>query len=182
MLVPGLQLIEDFISAEEELELIQNIDLFPEKWLNDLKRRVQHYGFKYNYTSKSLSMEDKLGPMPEWLTKISQKLTESRFINNPEQVVINEYKAGQGIGMHVDRVDMFGPIVASLSLLAPCEMRFVKRSPSAEEEKLTLPQRSLLVLAGEARYDWAHGISSVKCDQRISITFRTLGKDLKAKL
>ena len=86
--------------------------------------------------------------MPDWLVKISQKVAKNRFINKPEQVIINEYKFGQGIGLHVDRVDMFGPTIASLSLLAPCEMKFVKRALSAEKEKLTLPQRSLLVLEG----------------------------------
>lgn len=182
MIIPGLKLIEDFISLEEEMELVTNIDLYPEKWLDDLKRRVQHYGFRYNYTSKSLSLEDKLGPMPDWLVKISQKVAKNRFINKPEQVIINEYKFGQGIGLHVDRVDMFGPTIASLSLLAPCEMKFVKRALSAEKEKLTLPQRSLLVLEGEARYDWAHGISGVKSDCRILIIFRTLSEEMKAKI
>lgn len=182
MLVPGLKLIENFITEDEELVLIKNIDQNPEKWLNDLKRRVQHFGYKYNYTSKALSFEDKLGPMPEWLVVLCQKLTENEIIKNIEQVIINEYKTGQGIGLHVDRVDMFGPTVVSLSLLVPCEMTFAKRLPNFDKEKLVLPQRSLLILQKDARYDWAHGITSVKCDRRVSITFRTLNKNLKEKL
>ena len=45
--ISGLQYIPDFIARDEESALIANIDEQP--WLNDLKRRVQHYGYKYDY-------------------------------------------------------------------------------------------------------------------------------------
>ena len=45
----------------------------------------------------------------------------------PVQCIVNEYRPGQGIGMHADHSD-FGPVVASLSLAADWPMRFRPRS------------------------------------------------------
>ena len=40
--IKGLKNFFDFISKDEEKELLNNID--KSIWLTDLKRRVQHYG------------------------------------------------------------------------------------------------------------------------------------------
>lgn len=45
-LVGGLSLIRDFITTEEEESIIKMIDNNP--WLSDIKRRVQHYGYKFS--------------------------------------------------------------------------------------------------------------------------------------
>jgi len=50
--IPGLKYIESYITKEEEHELLAKID--ESQWLIDLKRRVQHYGYKYDYKSKKL--------------------------------------------------------------------------------------------------------------------------------
>ena len=42
--IPGLNYIPNYISKEEEHVLLDLIDKQP--WLSDLKRRVQHYGYK----------------------------------------------------------------------------------------------------------------------------------------
>jgi hypothetical protein len=43
----GLMYEENFVSPEEEKELLEHIDRG--QWLFDLKRRVQHFGYKYDY-------------------------------------------------------------------------------------------------------------------------------------
>lgn len=58
------------------------------------------------------------------------------------------------------------------------------KSYKNEEAHLYLAPRSLLVLSGEARYAWYHGISTRKIDKvqgdfnfrrrRVSLTFRTI--------
>jgi len=70
----------------------------------------------------------------------------------------------QGIGMHADHRD-FGPVVASLSLGTSWPMRFRRcgaghsiRTGQPGDEVVSLPRRSILVLAGAARRDWMHGI------------------------
>jgi len=176
----GLQYIENYITIEEELELIKNID--NQSWLNDLKRRVQHYGYKYDYKSKKITNDLRIGKLPEWLLYHSKKLQEqSIFKKEPEQAIINEYKTGQGISKHIDCIPCFDNTICSLSLLSNCIMIFEKDNQKIE---IFLKSRSLLIMTGEARYKWKHSIPARKKDmvngsynhrdRRISITFRNV--------
>ena len=79
----GLTLKENFISQAFEEELLKEIDARP--WLNDLKRRVQHYGYKYDYKTKGKL--DYLGEMPEFLLSLNPGF---KF----NQVIVNEYLPG----------------------------------------------------------------------------------------
>ena len=101
-------------------------------------------------------------------------------------VIVNEYQPGQGIAPHVDR-NCFGPTVATLSLgdSWPMEFTRVRRYAAHEEQvKLVLNVGSILVLTGEARSTWMHGIAKRKTDgrasnrrarrRRVSVTFRTM--------
>ena len=49
----GLELYPTFISIKEEKELLKFVD--DSNWLNDLKRRVQHYGYKYDYRARKIN-------------------------------------------------------------------------------------------------------------------------------
>ena len=62
--IPGLTIIEDFISEEEEKNLLKYIN--KQAWLNSLSRRVQHYGYEYDY--KSPQLKPAL-PIPEIFSK-----------------------------------------------------------------------------------------------------------------
>ena len=81
----------------------------------------------------------------------------------PDQVIANEYLPGQGISAHVDCEPCFGEVIASLSLLSACEMRFGSLS-SGETRAAILPPRSLLLLAGPAPRDWTHAIPARRSD------------------
>ena len=61
----GLEYHPDFLADSEEDRLLAHIDSFG--WLTDLSRRVQHFGYKYDYTSRSLDERARIGPLPEWL-------------------------------------------------------------------------------------------------------------------
>lgn len=157
----GLELQENFITSVREEEFLKEIDKRP--WLNDLKRRVQHYGYKYDYKTKGkLGF---LGEIPEFLKAINVGF---KF----NQVIINEYLPGQGISPHIDLPSVFGNTIASLSLGSSCIMEFAKDSSKIS---LLLPQRSLLIIQDEARYNWNHGIPARKSnikERRVSVTFR----------
>jgi hypothetical protein len=45
--VPGLKYITEYITVKLENQLIGLIDEMP--WITELKRRIQHYGYRYNY-------------------------------------------------------------------------------------------------------------------------------------
>ncbi|WP_195819404.1 alpha-ketoglutarate-dependent dioxygenase AlkB [Roseobacter sp. MH60115] len=172
----------DFISAEEADCLAHKIDA--QSWRNDLKRRVQHYGYRYDYKSRQARKEDYIGPLPPFLQVLAERLTHSgHFDSVPDQVIVNEYMPGQGISAHVDCRPCFGDVIASLSLLSSCVMRLENREASQKVD-LVLEPGSLLVLSDDARHVWTHAIPARKSDivngqkqprsRRLSLTFREM--------
>jgi alkylated DNA repair dioxygenase AlkB len=180
--IPGLTLSDDWIGKAEESQLLKQVDVGT--WRNDLKRRVQHYGFRYDYRARSVSSADYLGPLPGWLAALAGRLVDiGAFSSPPDQVIVNEYLPGQGISAHVDCVPCFGETIAILSLGCSVVMTFQCAATGARRE-MALPACSLLTLSGPARYDWLHGIPARKSDmidgartprlRRVSLTFRSV--------
>ena len=187
----GLEYHSDFLAASDEDRLLAHID--SSEWLADLSRRVLHFGYKYDYTSRSLDETARIGPLPDWLALLSDKVREAaseeaKRLLDPqrpfEQAIINEYLPGQGIAPHIDR-DCFGPVVATVSLGSPVNMDFCCDS-TGDEYTQRLESRSLVLLCGDARSKWRHGIAKRKSDtwngqetkrqRRVSITFRTVAE------
>ncbi|SEB01540.1 Alkylated DNA repair dioxygenase AlkB [Flavobacterium gillisiae] len=182
-LIEGLRLHFDFINATEEKELLKIID--ENSWLNDLTRRVQHYGYKYDYRARKIDKSSYLGDMPKWLNGLSQKLVNEKIIDFiPDQAIINEYEPSQGIASHIDCEPCFGDTIISISLGSHCVMNYSKEVNSKEKEELLIEPRSLIVMTNESRYKWYHGIPPRKTDKfndeilkrqrRVSITFRKI--------
>ena len=97
--VKGLFYFPNFITEDEERELLNNIDA--QQWCCDLKRRTQHYGFKYDYTKKRVNESMRVGEVPAFLHP-SRKLVTTLFDKEPDQIIVNEYEPGQGISRHID--------------------------------------------------------------------------------
>jgi alkylated DNA repair dioxygenase AlkB len=122
-----------------------------QSWLTDLRRRVQHYGFKYDYKGRKVTAEMRLGPLPNWLLALCEELKDRGLMPRvADQVIVNEYEPGQGIAPHVDCVSCFDDTIASLTLGSSCIMEFAKVK-TRERSSLFLGRRSLVVLSGEAR-------------------------------
>ena len=60
-----------------------------------------------------------------------------------------------GIPPHIDTHSVFEDPILSLSLQSGCIMDFKR---GEKRTSLLLPSRSLLIMSGEARYAWSHGI------------------------
>ena len=183
--IPGLTYIPDFISCEEETALLESIDNAP--WRHDLKRRVQHYGYHYDYKARAVTAEAYLGPLPAWLQPLAQRLkTDNLFPRLPDQAIVNDYLPGQGIAPHIDCAPCFDNTIASLTLGSAAMMQFTHPA-TKERQAIYLKERSLIVLSGTARYEWQHGIPARKSDvvdgfkipreRRVSLTFRNVVLD-----
>jgi len=170
----GFQYLSDYITQSDHNLLIQKID--EQSWLSDLKRRVQHYGYKYDYKARAIKQSLHLGELPDWLLILAQKLHYDNLISElPDQVIVNEYLPGQGISPHIDCVPCFTDTIISLSLGSPCVMEL-------NTIPILLEPKSLVVLKDDARYKWTHSIPARKTDKfegqvitrerRISLTFR----------
>ena len=184
----GFELLKDFISATQELELIDVID--SSKWSTELKRRVQHFGWRYDYKARRVSQKDYLGPLPLWAQELAQQLFDKGlFPEVPDQVIVNNYEGPQGISKHIDCPECFRGPVATISLLETWDM-FFTRKVAGETLKFVqpLPRRSVALLAGEARNVWLHEIPARQTEhkrprvRRISVTFRKVDADAPAGL
>jgi alkylated DNA repair dioxygenase AlkB len=180
--VPGLQYVKQYESAQAEADVLGAADAEP--WLADLKRRVQHYGYRYDYKARKVDPSMYLGPLPVWAQPLASRLVADGYMPAaPDQLIVNEYEPGQGITAHVDCVPCFGPVVCSVTLGSQCVMELSALEGNGVES-LLLERGSLVVLAGEARYKWRHAIPGRKSDsvagrvlpreRRVSLTFRTV--------
>lgn len=177
--IPGLKYVDDFISEDHEDYLLNYID--SQDWDESMNRRVQHYGYKYNYRARKVTKSTYLGDIPiEFITTTVDIVSE--FMKyGIDQVIVNEYLPGQGITPHIDCEPCFRDVIISLSLCSPCIMNFINIEDDRKID-IWMEPRSIVVLSGDARYKWMHGISPRKNDtwngikypreRRVSITFR----------
>jgi alkylated DNA repair protein alkB family protein 8 len=246
VVVPGLVLIPNFVSEEEEEALVAILTGPQAPWARPqsnpslsgtVKRRVQHYGYVFDYeTADVLRDRSKEGadcpPLPalpcdflnlegyieksvsqgrgwEALAGVIERTRKHDFAPDlsesdvavdtvcfPElnQMTVNEYKEGSGIGSHVDTPSAFGDGLISISLNAGIAMEFRlthqeakndegDNAPSTLRKLVYLPRRSLLLMSGPARYLWEHMIVTRMTDthegqvisrgRRVSLTLRT---------
>lgn len=181
-LPPGALYVAEFIDLPMQDTLIAAVDGLP--WIEDLKRRVQHYAYRYDYRARTVMPDAYLGPLPDWAIDLAGRLVGNGWFERaPDQLIVNEYLPGQGISAHVDCVPCFGDVIVSISLLSTCEMVFKARGTD-DRRVAVLEPRSALLLSGPARFDWTHEIPARKSDpvngqrlmrsRRLSLTFRTV--------
>ena len=125
--------------------------------------------------------------------RISLTSTETVF-ERPlaRQVILNLYQPGQGISPHVDLPNRYDDGILGVSLVGGTVMSFSKHDTddstreNQERYDVYLPPRSVYLLTGEARWDWAHGIEgrledvvqatngveTLLRETRVSVTFR----------
>ena len=111
------------------------------------------------------------------------------------QAILNKYLPGEGITPHIDLLKRFDDGIIGVSLGSGTVMDFEKSYDKDQGTtwSLYLPPGSVIVLTGESRYQWTHGIAtrdedwvrmddqdgkkepvSIKRGTRMSITFRWL--------
>ncbi|CAE8643053.1 unnamed protein product, partial [Polarella glacialis] len=184
-----------FVSDEEAKALLAAVDA--NAWDTTIKRRVQHYGHAFDYARLTIAEGGDVPELPSFCAGVVRRIAESGLM--PEQVnqlTINEYEPGVGIALHVDTHSAFEDGIAAVTLGSGLVMEFRRPqligaacssagSPPAEasQKNVWLPPNSLLVMSGEARYAWQHGIAWRKTDcleegevlprsRRVSLTFR----------
>jgi len=162
----GLKVLETFVSIEEEIELLGLFD-----WAENCDsegamkhRQVKHFGYEFNYNTNNIDPTDPLeAKIPELCLDICQRAVDEGILDVlPDQLTVNRYLPGQGIPPHTDTHSCCTSTILSLSLGSSTVMQF--KGPQANHVPVHLPARSLLVMGGEARYIWTHGITPHKMD------------------
>lgn len=185
--IPGLFIFHNFINDidEEKLKRATNKCDWNGVGSNSAKsRRVQQYGYKYNYRSKNITNKDYLGNLPEWSSDLEKKISELPIVKQlqpgtPNQLIVNEYNPGQGIAWHTDSKSFDQPIV-TVSTGGSCV--FEMKSPEGNVVKLLLKPKDCVVMSGDSRWKWKHRIPKTAVDRfegkdyrrhtRISYTYR----------
>lgn len=181
--IPGLAYVPDFLDEDHERKLVEWID--QQEWSNELQRRVQHYGWRYDYKAREVDASMRLGPLPSQFAALAKRLFQENLVPEvPDQVIVNEYEANQGITAHVDNIKGFADGIATISLLESWEMVFHAPRGKGKVPRM-LERRSVAIMRGEARYRWKHEIKKRKSEpvldgggrhckreRRISLTFR----------
>jgi alkylated DNA repair dioxygenase AlkB len=176
--IAGLQYVAGYIAAETQDLLLAAVDAHP--WQTSVDHGVQVYGYHYNHRKREAYP---IGGLPLWARELAVRLWRDGLIPDvPNQMVANDYPAGSGIFSHIDQAE-FGETIASVSLGSTCIMRFSDTRSERVEERLLEPQ-SVLVLSGEARWQWKHAIPARAVDmwrthelprsRRVSLTFRVV--------
>jgi hypothetical protein len=178
---PGFEYRDDFISVADEVDLVNHINkiAFANFEMHGVvaKRRVAFFGASYDRA------EGPSPPIPEFLWGVRERLAEWSGVGAADfaMALINEYTPGSPIGWHRDAPQY--DIVAGLSLLSSCKMRFrpylsPKEAGRATSRRMTtheilLMPRSAYIISADARSRYEHSIPAVS-ELRYSITFRTL--------
>lgn len=179
----GLMYREDYVDAAVEAALVADVDARP--WSLELGRRRQWYGGDYDDTELGLPQQYRASAPPYGFIEVAQQLHADGILPSvATRFGVNEYLPGQGIGAHMDRDNEVVKSVAILSLGSGLMMDFVRPADKARQDVRSyyLHRRSLLLIAGEARYQWMHGIAPRRSDKicglirprgrRLSIMFR----------
>ncbi|KAF3840652.1 hypothetical protein F7725_006514 [Dissostichus mawsoni] len=160
---PGVFLQEDFISEEEEEELIRTIDR--DVW-NDSQsgRRKQDFGPKVNFKKQKVRLSSFSG-LPAVSRSLVLRMQSEASLEDfrPVEQCNLEYlpQRGSSIDPHLDDSWLWG-----------------ERLVTEVQVSVLLPRRSLLVLFGEARHRWKHSIRREDIqDRRVCSTFRELSED-----
>ncbi len=171
----GFRYRADLLTPAEEESLARELAALPFRPFDfhgyQANRQVVGFGFRYDYGARQVV---EAPPLPSFLQPLRQKIAEAfdRPAEAFEQVLINEYKPGAGIGWHRDKAQ-FDEVVG-VSLLAPCAFRFRRKNGNSWDRlSLTVEPRSAYLLSGPSRTVWEHSIPALD-RHRYSITFRTL--------
>ncbi|MBA3406262.1 MAG: alpha-ketoglutarate-dependent dioxygenase AlkB [Gemmatimonadaceae bacterium] len=178
----GFRYQADFISSDEETVLAAEIgriefSIFEMRGVV-ARRRVAFFGTSYDRGPAATP------PLPDFLLHLRDKLAALAGVEARAfaMALINEYRPGTPIGWHRDAPQY--DIVAGISLLSPCRMKFRpyvrpgERTATAAPRRVAthavvLERRSAYLLTGAARNAYEHHIPEVTT-LRYSITLRTV--------
>jgi alkylated DNA repair dioxygenase AlkB len=179
---PGFGYWPEAITAAEEADIAARLPELPFAPYDfhgyQGNRQVVSFGSRYDYGEHGVVAAP---PMPDWLVAVRDRVAALAGLPGDAFVtaLINEYQPGAGIGWHRDRPH-FG-LVAGVSLLAPCVLRF-RRAVGEKWERIGVPvaARSAYRLSAAARHEWQHSIRPMET-LRYSLTFRTLARQEGAR-
>jgi alkylated DNA repair dioxygenase AlkB len=200
--VPGLAIVHDFITEEEEKLILDCLDKDAD---NDW--RPSTFNGKYDMKAYGLRTElryqvpggrqvhkaehpmpdwagflhDRLAELPPFIAKFDKKLSGELRNWRANEFNANRYVKSRGhvLEAHFDDRLLSGPILANISMGCDSVMRYESLDANNRQVvDVLLPRRTLQLVAGPSRYNWTHAIPRelIEDNVRTSITMRRAGK------
>ncbi|VDK75222.1 unnamed protein product [Litomosoides sigmodontis] len=176
LIVPGLNVVTDFLTEAEEVDLVDAID--KADWaLSQSGRRKQDYGPRVNFKRRKIKMDRFLG-MPSYVDVILDRMNSispDLFGSyQPFELCNLEYSDDRlsTIEMHYDDTWIWGERLICLNLLSKSVLTY-----SNDEKKLIiyvpLYERLMVCMSDEIRYSWMHAVFPEHIrGRRIALTMR----------
>ena len=176
--IPSIYYTPSAIDVEMEFKLLETIERTGKKqsaWKQLKARRLQCWG-NFPATSTGSIELDLSAPMPSWLEQMIDSLViEGVFPPDmrPNNVLINQYNAEEGIIHHTDGPAYYEKVVI-ISLGSECILSFRKKLASEMIGKefagdvcsVVLAPRSMLIFENQAYSEYMHGI---EMDQSVQV-------------
>lgn len=187
---PGVYIQLNFLTANESKSLTNDLDALP--WeTSQSGRRKQNYGPKCNFKKKRLRLGS-FGGFPRSTKFVQDKFRQVSAMHDfqtIEQCTL-EYNPDRGasIDPHIDDCWIWGERIVTVNVLGDSVLTMTPFKGSIEKYnldcvyesrscmseandivvRLPMPENSLMILYGSARYDWEH------CVLREDVTTRRL--------
>jgi len=189
--IPGLTIRLDAITKDDELKLLDLVHGFPEDtFKQNPVANLNVYEFGWNYFAvrskpSSLSIQEKLKPVPLWALNLFDAQKEAGFCPSNvsdsavavvDHAMFNVYAPGVGLAQHLDHPTFWGDWVMGFTLGSGATMLFENStynpkgingsfySKATKSFPVYLPARSAYIMEKEVRYEWTHGITAATED------------------
>ncbi|KAM7147770.1 alpha-ketoglutarate-dependent dioxygenase alkB homolog 4 [Molossus nigricans] len=130
---PGVTLIEDFVTREEEAEMVQLMDREPWK-LSQSGRRKQDYGPKVNFRKQKLKTAGFQG-LPSFSREVVRRMGLYPILEDfqPVEQCNLDYcpERGSAIDPHLDDTWLWGERLVSLNLLSSTVLSMSREAPGS---------------------------------------------------
>ena len=178
----NLVYLEEVVTAQEEGRILRYLD---EAWL---KRRRYEKGHWDSAISKYKEAE-LVGELPSdvasIVARVIRELVLPQYEHRPTAASmlaphVVDLDADGFISPHVDNVRHSGAVLAGLSLLSSRTLRLHREGGAPDEGLIeqVLRPRSLYLLKGPLRYDYAHSVLA-GTQRRLSLIFRDANNEMK---
>ena len=184
--IPGLFLAPDFLTKEEERDLLEKINKTSPDWKMSKWNGAclsKHWGVELDVVTRVIDDTASTSKMPPFLNMYIERMCQGGSYMpmagwKPNECNSNKYIKAEGhfLSAHFDDRQLSGELLANISLQGDAEMVY-KNPKTKETVTVYLPRRSLQIVTKESRYSWTHGIphASLRCKERVSLTFRCQG-------
>jgi alkylated DNA repair protein alkB family protein 4 len=180
----GIYLAPDFLTETEENDLLNSID--NDIWISSQSGRLkQDFGIKINFKKQTIKTKYFTG-MPMYSKFLLERLQTHRLLNDFQSVELChlDYRPERGshIDPHIDDTWIWGERLITINLLSNTILCLIPNEKTTNQIiYIPLPRRWMIVLYGDARYEYKHAIQRQHIqERRLAVTFRELtGKNEK---